>query len=385
MNRWDGMAAYYNEFDRDSAAWLRELIKSGLIAPGDVDERSIVDVQAADLLGYRQHHFYAGVGVWSYALRCAGWPDDRPVWTMSCPCPPFSAAGKKKACPACGGKRPVPCPRRTGYFVCCHCEHAWFADARHLWPESWRLISEFRPSICLGEQVSGADGKIWLSGVRASLEVLGFGVGGADLPAAGVESPQRRERLYWMAYSEHGRQAVEESRTEPGSDCGVGGMANANGRITSDCGVQSGWEQRQQPEDCVPRAAGVAHASRGDTGGTRLEGHSRDVDDGSEPGLVDSESLRSVAETGGDGFWSRYDILPCLDGKSRRIEPGSFPLVARSSSGMVRGCDPSAPIIFPTAEARGMRLRGYGNSIVAPLATEFIRSVMETIKEINRK
>lgn len=37
------MTAYYNEFDKGAAAWLRELIKAGLIAAGDVDERSIVD------------------------------------------------------------------------------------------------------------------------------------------------------------------------------------------------------------------------------------------------------------------------------------------------------------------------------------------------------
>ena len=29
------------------------------------------------------------------ALRAAGWRDDRPVWTGSCPCQPFSAAGKQ--------------------------------------------------------------------------------------------------------------------------------------------------------------------------------------------------------------------------------------------------------------------------------------------------
>ena len=35
------MTAYYNEIDPSAAAWLRELIKAGLIAPGIVDERSI--------------------------------------------------------------------------------------------------------------------------------------------------------------------------------------------------------------------------------------------------------------------------------------------------------------------------------------------------------
>ena len=72
---------YYNENDPKAAAWLRELISRGLIAPGIVDERSILDVRSTDLSGYAQCHFFAGIGGWSYALRLAGWPDDRPVWT----------------------------------------------------------------------------------------------------------------------------------------------------------------------------------------------------------------------------------------------------------------------------------------------------------------
>jgi hypothetical protein len=102
------MGAYYNEIDPFSSAWLRELIKANLIAPGEVDERSIEQVEARDLRGFTQCHFFAGIGVWSYALRNAGWRDNEPVWTGSCPCPPFSSAGKKKSCPQCGGESLVP-------------------------------------------------------------------------------------------------------------------------------------------------------------------------------------------------------------------------------------------------------------------------------------
>ena len=118
--------AYYNEIDPYAAQHLRNLIASGLIAPGDVDERSIEDVAPDDLAGYGQCHFFAGVGVWSYALRRAGVPDDFPVWTGSCPCQPFSSAGKG----------------------------AGFADERHLWPAFHWLISQCRPAVVLGEQVA---------------------------------------------------------------------------------------------------------------------------------------------------------------------------------------------------------------------------------------
>ena len=43
------MTAYYNEFDPKAAAGLRALIEDGFIAPGDVDTRSIAEVQPDDL------------------------------------------------------------------------------------------------------------------------------------------------------------------------------------------------------------------------------------------------------------------------------------------------------------------------------------------------
>ena len=88
------MKSYYNEHDPKAAAWLRELIKAGLIPDGDVDERSIAEVKPDELRHYTQCHFFAGIGGWSLALQLAGWSADKPVWTGSCPCQPFSAAGK---------------------------------------------------------------------------------------------------------------------------------------------------------------------------------------------------------------------------------------------------------------------------------------------------
>lgn len=70
MSKW---VAFYNEIDPYAADWLRNLIAGGHIAPGVVDTRSIEDIAPDELLGYTQVHFFAGIGVWSYALRLAGW------------------------------------------------------------------------------------------------------------------------------------------------------------------------------------------------------------------------------------------------------------------------------------------------------------------------
>src|SRR5690606_5685684 len=88
------MSVYYNEINADVAAWLRQLIADGHLPDGDVDTRDIRDVQASEIRGYRQCHFFAGIGGWPLALRLAGWPDDKPVWTGSPPCQRFSSAAR---------------------------------------------------------------------------------------------------------------------------------------------------------------------------------------------------------------------------------------------------------------------------------------------------
>ena len=164
------MKAYYNEFDPKAAAWIRELIKEGLIADGIVDERSITDVQASDLVGFAQCHFFAGIGGWSYALRLAGIPDEYPLWTASLPCQPFSTAGKQK------GKE----------------------DERHLLPHFLELVRQCQPNAIFGEQVEGAIRHGWLDDLQTTMEAEGYAVGHCILGAHSVGSFHQRQRLYWV-------------------------------------------------------------------------------------------------------------------------------------------------------------------------------------------
>lgn len=302
------MIALYNEIAAFPAEWLRNLERAGHIAPGVVVERDIRDIAPAELAGFTQAHFFAGIGVWSHALRLAGWPDSTPVWTGSCPCQPFSTAGRG----------------------------AGFADERHLWPDWFKLIRECRPGVVFGEQVASPDGIDWLDAVHADLESVGYTVGAAVLPAAGVGAPHGRHRTFFVAVRDLQR--------------------------------RQGFGVRVQPRE--PRCAGDEAPGRGEAGG---------VADGGSAGLVlrlerhgRFRALRlegqAVAETGAfggatRGFWGDADWLLCRDEEGPRLRPverGAFPLVD-GSPGRVGG------------------VHAYGNAIVAQVAAEFIGAVMDVL------
>lgn len=267
------MTAYYNEYDPKAAAWLRELIKSGLIAPGEVDERSIIDVKADELRGFTQCHFFAGIGGWSYALRLAGWSDDRPVWTGSPPCQPFSNAGKQKA----------------------------QADARHLWPVFFNLIRECQPANIFGEQVEAAIRTGWLDDLQDDLETEGYATGKIVLPACGVGGYHIRQRIWFVA----------ERVADTDSERYVG----VNPLLL--------WEEsRRVTQDCAEVAGGGKDGGLADSESSECQftGRTRPRREGLANDYCDSRT--DAPET----FWSNPDWLYCRDGKWRPVESGTSPL-----------------------------------------------------------
>lgn len=281
------MAAYYNEFDPQAAAWLRELIAKGHIAPGLVDERSIEDVKPDDLKEFTQCHFFAGIGVWSYALRRAGWDDSRPVWTASCPCQPFSAAGAGSG----------------------------FADPRHLWPSLAWLIAECKPSVVIGEQVASKAVGPWVDFVHADLEAMGYAFGAVPFPSAGVGAPHIRDRLYWVAYPNGDRcNQGRECQSSAGND-GVERDGSACGRGNSFC---------QRLEECIGYAGVLSGTPGARTGKT----------------LIGTDFHPGTGQAGPvNGLWADADWIFCRDGKWRPVEPGTSPLAngAPSRVGRLRG------------------------------------------------
>lgn len=323
--------AYYNENDPKAAAWLRELIKAGHIAPGDVDERSILDVRPHEIAQYTQQHFFAGVGGWSFALRLAEWPDSRPVRTGSCPCQPFSIAGKRLT----------------------------KSDERHLWPNFRDLITFGEHTITFGEQVASTDGRVWLAGVRADLEALGYEVGAADLCAAGVSAPHPRQRLYWMANprSQSTRRRILRSRKGTGEIAKRASDQSRGSSGVSLSGLVNADSHGRTPREPAATANGHGLSSGSNGSASGLEHATRN---GREQRRSKSERRLFVS---GCGPWDTCDILPFRDGKFRRVEAGTFPL----ANGV--------------PDRVGL-LRGYGNAIIPLLAAEFIKASLEAINDL---
>jgi DNA (cytosine-5)-methyltransferase 1 len=458
--------AYYNEFDRDAAAWLRKLIELGQIAPGTVDERSICSVDPIELRSFAQVHLFAGIGVWSYALRRAGWGDEREVWSGSCPCQPYSSAGKQDG----------------------------FADERHLWPEMFRLVRELRPPTIFGEQVAAKGALEWWDLVAGDLEGADYAATAFDLPAASVGAPHLRSRLFWVADTSVPRcEGYGESSGVPeafavvditGKFSNVGVVVDTTSDRWQRCGEDGAVQTGCESESVASGELSIGSQRPSVTGNLAYTNSSRGCggwfgsasDDGSEwratyqwsqsvagsqgycpvSFLADSGGCQSASgfdggsgsrgsQIGGEGtvtgdggasnFWDECWWVGCRDGKYRATGISIAPLASyecldrerigvelaraadellgngdgtgssqaaqrfataicdtrnwgsiksrasKVADGLAAGVGSSGDLSPQTAqntsEARGMRLRGYGNAIVAPLTIEFISAYLE--------
>lgn len=343
--------AYYNEIDSYAAQWLRNLIAGGHIAPGEVDERSIEDVTPDDLRGFTQCHFFAGIGVWSHSLRLAGWPDDKPVWTGSCPCQPFSAAGKGNG----------------------------FGDERHLWPSFQWLIDECKPEHIFGEQVASGNADVWFDLVQADMEGMGYTFGHTPFPAAGVGSPNIRERSYWVANS------YMQYEPTAGDAPGIAESIRSSPTFGVDNSKLLGWNEggrgdnpehdRKQP-DAAGEVFGMADSDGIEQRSVAIDGACVEhVSRGWQQGTTTFTGLcGDMRPLEVNGFWRDADWIFCRDGKWRPVEPGTFPLVDGAATRLGR-VEPGVARV--ASSNRVGRLRGYGNAINAHAAAAFIRAYLE--------
>lgn len=395
------MTAFYNEVDPYASEWLSNLVRANAVAAGRVDARSIRELRPHDVADAVQAHFFAGIGVWSYALRLAGWPDDAPVWTGSAPCQPFSQAGRKLG----------------------------VDDERHLWPVWFELIRACRPSCIFLEQVASPPGRAWLDLVLADLEGSGYAWRATDLAAACSGAPHKRQRLFVVAVSsgqrlEELRVRLRQRRPDEGlleapRSCAAdvvvdadrerwreGARANADeprwpwwGRVGAesfggrsieprrlreagqlgDAESRQRWNGQREESARSEESAGGSGVPRivGNAGGNGGGWNDRALHraEGDRPGewRLDRALADELVPAGATrGAWSDAEWIVCRDGKIRPAQPGAAVLVDGPPSYVALDGSISTP-------SRTKMLRGFGNALVAPVAAVFIRAVLETL------
>lgn len=407
----------YNDNDPAAAVWLRELSKSGLIAEGVVNEKSIVELLPTDVVGFGTCHFFAGIGGWPLALALAGWPANRPVWTGSCPCQPYSSAGKGKGA----------------------------ADPRDLWPAFFRLICKCRPPTIFGEQVATAINHEWADRLARDLGNEGYAVGFAVFGAHSVGAPHRRQRLYWVGKladgGEQGLQGHAGDGTDrvrqvggvpqqdrpvsaggaPGIDwslslpwaCRDGKTRRVPGRVADAeaIGLQReatspgavGWGSAEPCAQCrdggVGDAAGGRWRERGNEAwpkssrhddGASADGAVSDAENTNRGGAGTENYARGRVEKVGSSCGAIQD--PRHDGLE--AQSGFQPLAYGIPEGMGDGgaaglreieIDPEAFPLAPPTKGRTMLLKGAGNAIVPQCGAFFVRAFLEAEKELAQK
>lgn len=110
------------------------------------------------------------------------------ILTGGFPCQPFSAAGKRKGT----------------------------SDDRHLWPEMLRVISIIKPTWVIAENVRGIlsiESGLVFEQVCLDLEAIGYEVQPVIIPACSLDAPHKRERVWFIAYSNANKLNREESRS----------------------------------------------------------------------------------------------------------------------------------------------------------------------------
>ncbi len=137
------------------------------------------------------------------------WRGKIDILTGGFPCQPYSQAGKRL------GKE----------------------DDRHLWPEMLRGIREIQPRWIVGENVYGItnwNGGVVFEEVQTDLENEGYSVQSFILPAASVNAPHRRDRVWFIAYSNGSEQRDNQrANTEKKGDLWGNEKGNVSRKLSS--------------------------------------------------------------------------------------------------------------------------------------------------------
>jgi DNA (cytosine-5)-methyltransferase 1 len=149
------------------------------------------------------------------------------ILTGGFPCQPYSSAGQRK------GKE----------------------DERHLWPEMLRAIREIKPKYIVGENVFGLlnwNGGMVFDEVHSDLEFEGYEVQAVVIPAAAVNAPHGRDRVWFVATNSKFKStgSVGGTNNETQGNIRRGNEGDVLGTLRSDGNASDTMQLRlQQCED----------------------------------------------------------------------------------------------------------------------------------------
>ena len=267
-----------------------------------------------------------------------GWRNDDIIITGGFPCQPYSLAGK-----------------RLGT-----------ADDRHLWPKMLRIIREVQPKWVVGENVFGLinwNGGLVFDEVQTDLEAEGYEVQPYVLPAASVNAPHKRDRVWFVAHR------YDESRQERTSNRKWAGCEQIRKRdlLRSYFGSISENEstsntESQQSERMRFNECESCQSKQGELRGSYCEGFTESnvtYTDGRRQSSKEygKEESRWITEKSISNDWENFPTQPPIhngdDGLSSRLVGITFP------------------------KWRNESIKAMGNAIVPQVALEMFKVIQQ--------
>jgi len=269
------------------------------------------------------------------------------ILTGGFPCQPYSSAGQRK------GKE----------------------DERHLWPQMLRAIREIKPKYIVGENVFGLlnwNGGMVFDEVHSDLEFEGYEVQAVVIPAAAVNAPHGRDRVWFVATntqfkstgSDGGTNDETEGNIRRGNEGDVLGTLRGDGIIADTNGSTTGSS----------RTSGSVESNRGN-------GHLFTEQRRESPELNNRLYEFSWDATDTTGTRGGQDNR---QGKSRLNDKTSAPNNWDNfpTQSPICGGDDGLPteldgITF--SKWRNESIKAYGNAIVPQVAYEIFKAIQRTI------
>jgi DNA (cytosine-5)-methyltransferase 1 len=271
------------------------------------------------------------------------------ILTGGFPCQPYSSAGKRL------GKE----------------------DERHLWPHMLRVISEVKPTYVVGENVRGLtnwNGGMVFEEVCTDLEAQGYTVQPILLPACAVGAPHRRDRVWFVAYSngsmfrteKYGSIRCENGENETERTQGIYDAVRSNGNsgtATNTNSIRQHERECDNEEFASQRGINAQHdinENDGQGNVTNADGFRYECWKERESTKSKSQSINEQPERRNEFYRANFEMFP--------------------TQSPICGGDDGLPteldgITFP--KWRQESIKGYGNAIVPQVAYEIFKVIAE--------